>query len=170
VIVLASRGDGDGGDANGDGGSRAPVPSPTVTTAAGTELSLLAGRVVVAARPGWQKLDSTDQTGSVRLALRDPAGRELLSTLGIALLSSPRSLDTTLRITGGTPFEVTGADGTFRVTAQPGPAARIVAGAVRPRGTFFLSITIFSVDGRDIDLPTLRKLFTEQVVPALRFP
>ncbi len=175
AAVMASRLDGrDGGP--GGGGSqavsttRAPVPTQTPPRGGGSELTLLAGRVVVAAGSGWQPLDGTDQTASVRLPLRDPTGRELLSILGIATLSSPRSLDTTLLLDGGTAFEVRGTDGPLRVTAQPGPAARIVAGAVRPRGTFFLNVSIFARDGREVDVATLRALFTDQIAPALRFP
>lgn len=172
VAGTASRRDGGpgGGGSQAVSTTRAPVPNQTPPRGGGSELTLLAGRVVVAAGSGWQALDGTDRTASVRLPLRDPTGRELLSILGIATLSSPRSLDTTLLLDGGTAFEVRGTDGPLRVTAQPGPAARIVAGAARPRGTFFLNISIFARDGREVDVATLRALFTDQIAPALRFP
>ncbi len=153
-------------------GRRLPGPPLSLPppTGSGTELTLMAGRVVVAARPGWEGLESFDDTASVRLALRGPAGRDLLTTMTIATLSSADSLDTTLKLDGGTSFEVKGPDRTLRVTVQPGPAARIVAGTVSPRGIFFVNLSIFALDGQDLDAPTLRTLFTDQVAPALRFP
>jgi len=56
------------------------------------------------------------------------------------------------------------------VTVRPGPTARIVAGADRPKGAFFINVSIFTVDGSEIDVATLRSLFTEQIAPALSFP
>ena len=41
---------------------------------------------------------------------------------------------------------------------------------MRPTGSFFLSLSIFALDGKGLDVPTLQKLFTEQVAPQLRFP
>jgi len=152
------------GSASAPGGSQAP-PSGT-----GTELNLLAGKVVVAARPGWEALETADNTASVRLALREASGRELLTTMTIATLSDPSSFDSTLKLPGGTSFEVKGTDGPLLVTAQPGPAARIVVGAARPKAAFFVNLSIFALDNKELDVPTLRKLFTEQVAPALRFP
>ncbi len=148
----------------------APGTSQSPPSQPGVELTLLAGRVVVAARPGWQGLESGEDSASVRLVLKEPTGRGLLTTLTIATLSSPDSFDSTLKLDHGTSFEVKGVDGPLRVTVQPGSIARIVAGADRPKAAFFLNVSIFSADGQDIDVSTLRSLFTDQVAPALRFP
>lgn len=147
----------------------APGTSQSPPSQPGVELTLLAGRVIVAARPGWQGLESGEGSASVRLVLKEPTGRGLLTTLTIAL-SSPDSFDSTLKLDSGTSFEVKGVDGPLRVTVQPGSIARIVAGADRPKAAFFLNVSIFSADGQDIDVPTLRSLFTDQIAPALRFP
>jgi len=149
---------------------RGGVPTPQAPVGTVTDLRLLAGRVVLTAQPGWVVLDSTPHFASVRLLLQEPTGRVLLSTMSIVTLSGPGSLDDILIAGGGTSFEVAGADGPLRVTARPGSAARVVAGAVRPRATFFVNVSLFSTDGQDVDVPTLRTIFTEQVAPALRFP
>jgi len=137
--------------------------------APGQELTLLAGRVVVAARPGWQGLESSDETASVKLPLV-AAGREIPATMVLVVLPAAGSLDTTLRLDGGTSFEVPADGGNLRVTVAPGIDARVVVGVVRPSGTFFLSLSLFARDGKDIDVDTLRALFRDQVAPALRFP
>jgi len=184
VGVLATRGgesgdEGAGGETGGGrttattgapGGAVTPGSSQAPPSATGAELSLLAGKVVVAARPGWDALETAENTASVRLALREANGRELLTTMTIATLSDPSSFDSTLKLPGGTSFEVRGTDGPLLVTAQPGPAARIVVGAARPKAAFFVNLSIFALDNKELDVPTLRKLFTEQVAPALRFP
>lgn len=147
--------------------------SPSARSPAGPagELRLLDGRVVVTAQPGWTTLDSSPDFASVSLALREPTGRPLLSTMSVVTLSSPRSLDTTLKLDRGVQFEVAGVDGPLRVTAQPGTAAHLVAGAVRAKGTFFVNVSIFVADGGgDLDVPTLQAIFTDQLAPALRFP
>jgi len=146
----------------GSPGTLAPPAAP------GKELKLLGGRLVVAPRPGWEALESSDETATVRLALREP-GRDLLATLVIVTVPGAGSLDTTLKVDGGTPFEVPAPGGPVRATAAPGASARVVAGTVRPKGTFVLSLSLTAVDGKDIDAATLRKIFTEQVVPALKF-
>lgn len=138
--------------------------------AGGKDISLLAGLVVVTARPGWEQLESSADTASLRLDLRDGSGRELLSTLVLTNLPGGGSLDRTLSVDGGTPFEVPAKGGAIRATAVPGAAARVVAGTVRPGGTFFLSLSIFAIDGQGLEADTLRTLFTDQVAPALRFP
>lgn len=146
-------------------------PATTVAPAApGSDLVLLGGRAVVAARPGWKAVDSTPDFASVSLVLHDPAGRPLVSTMSVVTLSGPGSLDTTLAVTGGTGFEVAGVDGPLRVTAQPGRAARLVLGAVRPRATFFLNVSIFARDGQPLELAALQTIATEQLAPTLRFP
>ncbi len=178
VTVSATRGDDRtdssasraGGGPSGPAGGAGPAGGPSAGPGTGNALTLLAGRLSVAARPGWERLESSDDTVTIKLALRDQGGRELLATLIVVTLPSASSLDTTLRADGGTPFEIQAAGGPMRVTAVPGAAARVVAGAVRPKATFFLSLSLFALDGRDIDVATLRKLFTEQVVPALGFP
>ena len=180
VAVLITRvGDEDAVPGSAGGGvpssvSRAPAPAAGASSPAagrpGSELTLLAGRVVVAARPGWEALESSENNASVRLALKTSTGREVLATLTIVTLSDPSAFDTTLKVDGGTSFELTGTDGPFRVTVQPGLAGRIAAGAARPTGAFFLNLSIFALDGGALDAPTLRTLFTDQVAPALRFP
>ena len=179
IVALGSRGDEPSDPSAGQAaGSRSPAGAGSVPSSGGQapragggkELTVLAGRLVVAAPLGWEALESSDETVTIKLALREQAGRELLATLIIVTLPSAGSLDTTLRVQGGTPFELEAAGGPVRATAVEGAAARIVAGIVRPRATFFLSLSIFALDGRQIDLALLRKLFTEQVVPTLRFP
>ena len=178
VTVLATRGEDrtDSSPSQAAGGPQGPAgggsaaPGPSSGPGAGKELTLLAGRLVVAARPGWEALESSEDTVAIKLALREQGGRQVLGTLIVVTLPSPGSLDTTLQVDGGTSFDIQAAGGPMRVTAVPGAAARVVAGAVRPKATFFLSLSLFALDGRDIDVATLRKLFTEQVVPALRFP
>ncbi len=187
AIVLVTRG-GDEGARPDSGGApsragrapapsragRPPAPSPGVSSPAagrpGAELTLLGGRVVVAARPGWEALESSDDNASVRLPLTTSTGREVLATLTIVTLSGPSAFDSALRVDGGTSFELTGTDGPFRVTVQPGLAARIAAGAARPKGAFFLNLSIFALDGGPLDAATLRTLFTDEVAPALSFP
>jgi hypothetical protein len=178
--VLITRGGDESAERGSVGGgapssvSRAPAPaagaSPPTAGRPGSELTLLAGRVVVAAQPGWEALESSENNASVRLALKTSTGREVLATLTIVTLSDPSAFDTTLKVDGGTSFELTGTDGPFRVTVQPGLAGRIAAGAARPTGAFFLNLSIFALDGGALDAPTLRTLFTDQVAPALRFP
>ena len=178
VAVLFTRG-GDEGPDRGRAGGGAPsrvggAPAPGVSSPAadrpGSELTLLAGRVVVAARPGWEALESSDNNASVRLPLKTATGREVLATFTIVTLSEPSAFDTTLKVDGGTSFELAGTDGPFRVTVQPGLAGRIAAGAARPTGAFLLNLSIFALDNGALDAPTLRALFTDQVAPALRFP
>ncbi|MEO5679430.1 MAG: hypothetical protein ABIS47_07165 [Acidimicrobiales bacterium] len=171
-LVVSRRGSGtDEAKAPGvTGVTAAPPAGSGVPGGPGKELTLLGGRLVVAARPGWEQLDSAPDSASVRLALRGAPGQELLSTLSIATLSSASSFDTVLLIKDGTGFEVKGADGPYRVTVQPSPGARILAGAARPRGAFFLNVSISPLDGKALDVPTLRALFTDQIAPALRFP
>lgn len=149
---------------------RGAAPTTLAPGRPATDLVLLGGRVVVAARPGWTTIDSLPQTASVRLVLAGPNGRSLLSTMSIVTLSSPRSLDTTLAVNGATGFELAGVDGPLRVTAQPGRAARLVLGAVRPRATFFVNVSIFAADGQPLEVASLRDIATEQLAPALRFP
>jgi len=90
-----------------------PLPGTVLSVAPkpGIELTLLAGRFVVGARPGWEGLENAEDSASVRLVLNEPTGRRLLSTLTIATLSSPESFDSTLKLEGGTSFEVKGVDG-----------------------------------------------------------
>lgn len=176
-----------GGDGGNDAAGTDPAPGGTARTipgrtpappgsgaapaGPGAELTLLGGKLVVAARPGWEALpDSAENSASLRLQLQGPNGRPLLSTLTIATLSSASSFDTVLTLTGGTSFDVAGPDGPYRVTAQPGVGARIVAGADRKSAAYFMNLSISALDGVPLDVAALRALFTDQVAPALRFP
>lgn len=151
-------------------GNGSPPASSANPGEPGKELTLLAGKVIVAARPGWQGLENNENNASVRLALRGPNGRELLSTLTIVTLSGPEAFDAVLKLDGGTGFEAKGTDGPIRVTVQPGLSARIAAAADRPKAAFLVNISLFALDQQPLDVPTLRTLFTEQIAPALRFP
>ena len=164
------QGPAEGGAAPTSSSGSGVAPTRRMPGGPTTDLVLLGGRVVVAGRPGWTTLDSTPQTASVRLVLTDPNGRSLLSTMSIVTLSSPGSLDAILAGNGATGFEVAGADGPLRVAAQPGRAARLVIGAVRPRATFLVNVSIFAVDGQPLEVASLRDIATEQLAPALRFP
>jgi len=135
----------------------------------GKDLTLLDGRLTVAARPGWEQLESSADTATVKLALPESTGRELLATLVVAALPGGGSLEQTLKVDGGTGFEAKSGAGPLQATAVPGPSSRVVAGTVRPSGTYFLSVSIFALDGNGLDVPLLKKLFTEQVAPALKF-
>lgn len=171
AVALTSGGD-DGGGAGGAGGTASSggkngVKAPA--TAAGTDIPLLDGRLTVVARPGWEKLESSTDTATVRLALPEANGRELLATLIVTALPGGGSLDRILAVDGGTPFEVTTGAGPLKATAVPGIAGRVVAGAVKPSGTFFFSLSVSGIDGLEVDAALLKKLFTEQVAPQLRF-
>jgi len=182
VAAVANRSGEGGAGTSTSAGSRPPssvgktaTATPGVSVAPsgrpGTELTLLAGKVVVAARPGWEVLaDPGENVGSVGIELRGPGGRALLGTLTIATLSDPSAFDTTLQLDGGTSFEFTGTDGPFRATAQPGLAGRVVAGASRPRGAFYMNLSVFALDNGALDALTLRQVSADQVAPALRFP
>jgi len=173
VVVVAKR---DGGTPRSAGETATPAPArgggataSSASPGAGESLTLLDGRLIVAARPGWEKLESSTDTASVKLALHEATGRELLATLIFAVIPGNGSLDRTLAVEGGTGFEAKTSTGPLRAMAVPGPSPRVVAGTERPNGTFFLSLSIFATDGNGLDLPLLKKLFTEQVAPALRF-
>jgi len=172
VGVVATRGGGGGGSATKTTRvpppARSPATGSTAPAGQGKDVTLLEGRLMVAARPGWEPLESSADTATLKLVLREATARELLSTFIVTALPGGGSLDNTLSLPGGTGFAVPTSVGPLRATAMPGVTARVVAGIVRPRGTLFLSLSLFATDGKGFDVPLLEKLFTEQVVPALR--
>lgn len=171
IVVGDDGGDGAGSDGSRTGGSRqsavpslsAPPPAP------GQDIPLLEGRLVVIARPGWEALESSTDTASVRLVLDEPGRRQLLTTLIVIALPGAGTLERTLARDGGTRFDVETRGGPVQATAVPGPAAQVVAGVVRADVAFVVSLSIVAEDGTDLDVALLMKLFTEQVAPQLRF-
>jgi hypothetical protein len=166
VAMVSSRG---GGESTGGGGSRGGRTGTLPAAARGQELALLDGRLVVVAPEGWERLESTAETASIRVNLRDATGRELLATLVLTALPGAGPLDSTLTIDGGTRFEVTAGGGPIQGTVVP-DRGQVLAGAIRPDGRFLISLSVFALDGQPLDAALLQKLFTEQVAPQLRFP
>ncbi len=161
-----------GDDMPGDGGARAAssggksIPAPAATP--GAEVKLLEGRLVVTAPPGWEQRESSADTGTLKVELRMP-GRELLATLVATAIPGGGSLEGTLVVDGAVRFEVSTKDGPIQASAAS-PSGNVRAAAVRPSGSFFLSLSVFAMDGTPLDVATLQKLFIEQVAPQLRFP
>lgn len=172
TVAVVSRGGGTGGRAGGTGRAGTPGQGGTggvsaPPAAAGNEIPLLDGRLVVVARPGWERLEASADTASVRL-VPEASGRELLATLIVTALPSGGRIDGILSAAGGTPFEVNTPTGTLQATAVPGIAGRVASGIVRPHATFFFSLSVFDPYGGELDVALLQKVFVEQVVPQLR--
>lgn len=167
AVLVSGGGDGEGADvADGStrtGRSRAPA------AAVGKELPLLDGRLVIVTPEGWEPLESTADLASIRVNLREATGRELLGTLVVTFLAGEGSVDGLLAADGGQRFEVTANGGPVQATTVA-PRGQVLAAAARPTGRVFLSLSVFALDGNGLDAALLRKLFTEQVAPQLRFP
>ena len=168
VAVLTSGDEGGGGQGGARGASGGGKSTAAPAAAAGSELTLLDGRLVVTAPPGWEQRESSADTGTVKLELRLP-GRELVATLVTVAMPGGGSLDNMLTVDQGSRFEVSTKEGPILATAVQASGS-VRAGAVRPRGSFYLSLSVFALDGAPLDVPTLQRLFTEQVAPQLRFP
>lgn len=167
VAVVTSGGDGSSGGSATGGDRGAKVPAGK----AGTDLPLLDGRLVVVTRPGWEKLESSPETATLQLPLGEATGRDLVATFIVVALPAGSSLDRLVTADGGTAFEVTAGGVALRAAAAAtGVSGRVVAGAVRANATFYFSLSVSAFDGGPFDAALLRKLFTEQVAPQLRFP
>lgn len=149
-----------------DGGASRTVNNKDETK----EISLLDGKLLVDGRPGWSTLDSAPEAATLNVGLVGPPGRELLATLVATTVPGGGSLERTLTVDGGTRFEVKGRSGILQATAVPGSVARVVVGFTNAKTNFFLSLSIAATDGKPLEVPALKALFTEQVAPALRFP
>lgn len=168
AFVVVSDGDGDGREP-GTGGAASGGTSKAPAAVAGTDMPLLDGRLVVTAPPGWEEQPgSTADTAAVNVELRQP-GRDLLGTLVTSALPGGGGLDGLLTTPDSTRFEVTTPSGALQGAAVPATGT-VRAGILRPDVTFFLSLSVFALDGQGLDAPTLQKLFNEQVAPQLRFP
>jgi hypothetical protein len=170
VAFLVLRGGGDsGGGGGGGGGAGNGTAAGSSKPLTGKDLPLLDGRLVVAAQEGWQQLDSSTDSATVQVQLKDAGGRELLATMVTAALPGAGSVDTVLKAEGATRFEA-GANGMQLPSAAVPDRGQVIAAAARPWGIVYLSLSVFALDGKGLDVPTLQKLFGEQVAPALRFP
>jgi hypothetical protein len=172
VVAVAVVTSGDGGDgaatgpeAVGKGGQSVTAPAP----AKGRDVPLLDGRLVVITPEGWEPLEASTDTASIRVNLREASGRELVATVIVTALPGGGSLDPLLTVDGGTPFEVKAAVGLLRATAVAG-RGQVLAAIAHGDATFLFSLSAFALDGNGLDAPLLQQLFTEQVVPQLRFP
>lgn len=165
--LLVSR-DGDGGSAGGrpaGSGGRSTAPG----AAAGREVTVLDGRLIVVAPEGWEQLESLPDLASFKVELRLP-GRELVATLVSSALPTGGTLGGLLTVDGGIPFEVATRDaGPLQGVVVPA-TGNVRAAVIRPSATFFFTLSVFAMGGPPLDGPVLQKLFTDQVASQLRLP
>lgn len=165
VVVNGRGSDGDAGGRSAKSGGK----SSAGAAAAGKEVPLLDGRLILVAPEGWEQLDSKADSASVKVVLRLP-GQELVGTLVTAALPPGGTLDGLLTADGSTRFEVeTKGAGQLQGAVLPA-SGNVRAGALRPNATFFLTLSVFALGGPPLEGSVLQKLFTDQVVPQIRIP